>query len=192
MALISTHQLVSTFSSKELESLKAKHERLDTTFINVKGGVRHLQSKLEYARQSIGMSAITLTDSSIVAVLESIDDLLQHMIIKIKDHDDETLLMADYNDNKDQTVGNSMIDNFDLLNGCEIFEDRPFNQRINVSAMGDDEDAIKAFDPLNDDGMNIELDDDECDLSRDRIKRFSSQIVVSENRKSRAKSNNCQ
>lgn len=172
-----------------MESQKIKYERLNSVFINVKTGTKHLQDKLDLIRQDFGVNAIQFTDSTVVSVLESFETVLQHILSKIKDSSDISLLMNTGLDHSHSYKHDTQFDPIDSFIESEIQENRPYNQRIKIPTLGEDDGGIKPFDPLNDDGMNIDIDDDECDLSRDRIKRFSSQILMSEIKKSKQKSN---
>ena len=141
--------------------------------------MKHLQNKLDPSRKHLKLCAINLSDSTIVSILRSFQDILKEVLSQIKDRADENFLMNVGLDAKQESNDNS--GQIDALNIDEI--QRAYNQRVKFPMLGEDEDGLKAFDPLNDDGMVFEIEDDECDLSRDRIKRFSSQILISETKK---------
>lgn len=170
-----------------METQKIKYERLQSLFLNVKTGVKHLQDKLDFVRQDFGANTTQVSDTTIVQVLGLLEKILQGMLSKIKDSNDISYLMNTGHDENKFDHHNICFDPIDSLHEDDIQENRPYNRRVTIPTFGEDDD-IKAFDPLNDDGMNFEIDDDECDLSRDRIKRFSSQILMSETKKSKNKS----
>jgi len=172
-------------SSKRLEQLKVKHDRLVTTFISAKAGVKHLQDKLGNARGEVGVGAMQLSDSSLIDVLESSENVLQQLLERTKNANDESLLMQNSLDGEDNSRVPIDIDTnpIDDLSESEVQENRPYNQRVKLPTIGDD--LYLEYDAITEDGL-MEIDED-SDMERDRIKRSSFQILLAQDRKNRQK-----
>ena len=76
-----------------------------------------------------------------------------------------------------QPIPIEKIDAFDCFSEDELKENRPYNQRINLPSINDD---IFEYNDNYSDGLG---DIDEDELSRERVKKASCQIVQAQERK---------
>lgn len=124
-----------------------------------------------------------LSDSSLIDVLESSENVLQKLLDRIKNSNDESLLMCSHLDGDDDSKVLIDVNHIDDLSESEVQENRPYNQRVKLPTIGDD--LYLEYDTITEDGL-MEIDED-SDMERDRIKRSSFQILLAQDRKNRTK-----
>mmetsp|Transcript_18199 Transcript_18199/g.28309 ORF Transcript_18199/g.28309 Transcript_18199/m.28309 type:complete len:119 (-) Transcript_18199:1554-1910(-) len=115
-----------------------------------------------------------LSDSSLIDVLESSENVLQQLLERTKNANDESLLMQNSLDGEDNSRVPIDINanHIDDLSESEVQENRPYNQRVKLPTIGDN--LYLEYDAITEDGL-MEIDED-SDMERDRIKRSSFQI----------------
>ena len=141
-----------------------------------------MQDKLEAVREELGGKKYDIGDETVSEVLREGELCLTNIIRRIRANDDERKRAE-----LTGSVSHSSADGGDAspFKGGEddnINSMRPYNQRINLA---DDEDG----DFMADDGGGPDMDDEE--LTRDKVKRASTQILQAvDRRKRRAKDAN--
>mmetsp|Transcript_23456 Transcript_23456/g.34599 ORF Transcript_23456/g.34599 Transcript_23456/m.34599 type:complete len:562 (-) Transcript_23456:58-1743(-) len=166
-------------STSHLDRSKGKLERLATILISVKAGIKHLQDKVDIIREEFKTDKIILDDSSIIDVLRTTGDVLVELDARMKENEISELAFSSSETIPTQSLRSSfdMMEALDGLDEEEVQENRPFNQRILLPSVRDD-----IFDSCSDyeDGFG---DVDEDELSRDKVKKASSQIIQAQERK---------
>lgn len=171
-----------------LERAKLKYERLNKIIISMKAGVGHLQDKLESVRDDVGGKRIDVADETVAEVLREGEITLTNVIRRIKAAEDDmrhahmtsfggdpaaASSAATAGGNKTKRVGENG-GAATVGEESDINISRPFNQRIDLLL---DELGLEqggdGTDYLAD--ANGEMDDDE--LTRDKVKRASTQIL---------------
>jgi DNA repair exonuclease SbcCD ATPase subunit len=180
-------------ASTRLERSRLKYERLNKIVIAMKAGVGHLQDKLEAFREEIGGKSYIIADETVADSLHEADLCYQTLIKRIKAGEDEMkrahMFDTTYSSqpqsasstvnfgrtNEFGTSKGAMLTQMDLLDiddqVANLHTLRPYNQRIDLNAT-DDPNAADAFGGNDDLG---DLDDDE--LTREKVKRASTQIL---------------
>mmetsp|Transcript_32166 Transcript_32166/g.99343 ORF Transcript_32166/g.99343 Transcript_32166/m.99343 type:complete len:149 (-) Transcript_32166:63-509(-) len=137
--------------------------------VSAKAGVKHLQDKLDGVREEIGGKQSQLTDETTSRVMSENEKVMIEILARIRvATDDESSTGAGGN------VRTGIVSEMRLL------EARPYNQRIDLPLLEDDWDDSALKD--NEDVLNGELDDE---LTRDKVKRASSQILIARKQKKR-------
>lgn len=191
-------------ASTRLERSRLKYERLNKIVIAMKAGIGHLQDKLEGFRDEIGGKGYIISDETVSDAMHECDLCFQTLVKRIKAGEDEakrTHLLSNTSHSEPasasstmqfgrtaSTKGPMMSQNTDLLDiddqVANLSTLRPYNQRIDLNAQ--DEDFMLTTGGghgehmFNDDGLN-DLDDDE--LTRDKVKRASTQILLAMDKK---------
>ncbi|KAF1792162.1 Leucine-rich repeat domain, L domain-like [Phytophthora cactorum] len=169
--LVDDHEQNLVLASTKLERAKLKYERLAKVLIGVKAGVEHLVDKMESVREDD--QVIVVTDETIVEALQESEITLTHLLSQIK-------LAGAAPSSMDSSSMQKKIEH----NSCaHILVARPYNQRIALPGT----DGLTAEELEMDDmgGANggMLLDDTEEALSRDRVKRASSQVIMAQDKK---------
>ena len=170
-------------STARLDRANHKYERLSKVTIAIKAGVSHLQDKLESMRDELGGRKVELSDSAIVEVLRESELCLNNLQRRIRAAAEDRKRMqmtgglgavAEEKNSAVSPGSHAALDEF------QISVTRPFNQRIDL-----DFDENRDVLGWKDDGEAglVELDDDE--LTRDKVKRASGQIMAAVDRKKR-------
>ncbi|KAG6586776.1 Coiled-coil domain-containing protein [Phytophthora cinnamomi] len=201
--LVDDHEQNLVLASTKLERAKLKYERLAKVLIGVKAGVEHLVDKMESVREDD--QVIVVTDETIVEALQESEITLTHLLSQIKlvgaAHSSATSLMdssamgqpkkldgaraAMVRRPSLKTVTGSNLIPEGLGLDADILVARPYNQRIALPGT----DGLTAEELEMDDtggaGTNgaMLLDDTEEALSRDRVKRASSQVIMAQDKK---------
>lgn len=166
-------------SLSRLVRCKSKFERFSSILISVTAGVRHLQNKIDIVREEVGGGKVSFSEKAVVNVLKASGDVLIEVLsrIRLKRNRAETTTERDSYDHHRITNDLDVFDALDTLSEDEVQESRPFNQRVLLPSVRGD-----YFDNKSnmDDGFD-ELDEEE--ISRDRVKKNSSQIVHAQERK---------
>ena len=71
-------------SSSRLERSRLKYERLSKVIISMKGGVGHLQEKLEPIREELGGRNVELTDDTVAEVLRECELCLANVLRRVE------------------------------------------------------------------------------------------------------------
>lgn len=159
-----------------LDQYKSKYERYSKMLLSVSTGVRHLQNKTECISNEIGNDAkVYFSEKTLVDVLRASGDVLKEVLSRIKRFEYTNKTYKDINSFENY----SLIDVLETLNEDEVQVNRPFNQRVVLpstkgDALDDTSDFRDSFDEL-----------DEEELSRDRVKKNSTQILQAQERKKR-------
>lgn len=158
---------------------RMKYDRLSKLIISMKAGVGHLQDKLESVREELGGKKHDLGDDTVVEVLREAELCITNIIRRIKAGEDtkkrEKMTSASYEVN-----GNDLTALEQLSLEESLSMSRPFNQRIDLSFDGMDKELDLGFEH---DEVGHGMEDDE--LTRDKVKRASSQILQAVDRKKR-------
>merc|ERR1719473_83306 len=183
--MVDDHEEQLTSSGARLERSKAKHERLSKVLISVKAGVNHIQDKLEGLREEVNGQRIELTDETVVNVLYENEKVLLELLARIKASKDEDAIVAGVAKSAglddDEAAADAPAAAGSLVDDDEIMQARPFNQRIDLP-LSDEE--WEGDGPLKDDGLP---DVDEEELTRDKVKKASTQIMLAQDKKKKVK-----
>merc|ERR1711981_780795 len=148
-----------TQSQSRLDRCKQKYERLHRTLVDVQAGVEHLVLKLS----NVSTGADTLADGANVV------EMVYHCERKLF----EMLEQVSTNENADKLL--AKVTSLDV----ELVKERPFNRRINLPSMFDD-DGIQ---PLDEDPY-VGGDDE---LSREVMKKEARDLVEQKNQTAQKK-----
>ena len=172
--MIDDHEDQLSNSMARLERSRTKYERFNKMVIAMKAGVGHLADKIETVREEVGGKSIDLSDETVAEVLRECELCLSNLIRRIRAGQDErkkaamTSFSRPTDEEEDADAAQAEL---------ELSQSRPFNQRIDLTL--DDEDRLEFH---GDDGAP-ELEDEE--LTRDKVKRASTQILQAVDRKMR-------
>ncbi|KAG7390678.1 hypothetical protein PHYPSEUDO_007140 [Phytophthora pseudosyringae] len=199
--LVDDHEQNLVLASTKLERAKLKYERMAKVLIGVKAGVEHLVDKMESVREDD--QVIVVTDDTIVEALQESEITLSHLLSQIKlagaAHPSNPALMNSSAMGQQKKLENARVPVTALKNvmatgrlipegqglDADILVGRPYNQRIPLPGT----DGLTAeeleMDDMGGAGANggMLLDDTEEALSRDRVKRASSQVIMAQDKK---------
>ena len=168
--ILSRHEYsLSSVSLYKMERSKGRLDRLSSTIITVKSGIKNLQDRLESIGQELDLENITFDESDPLSSLWSVGTILVELMARIRERDMGELI--------EDTSGG---DEIDYLKGEENpkKDQRLFNQRVSLPSARDG----NLFDQFNEDDVSFgDIEDEE--LSRDRVKKASSQIIKAQKRK---------
>uniref|UniRef100_A0A7S4K5X8 ODAD1 central coiled coil region domain-containing protein n=1 Tax=Odontella aurita TaxID=265563 RepID=A0A7S4K5X8_9STRA len=156
--------------TSKIERSKSKCERVAAALINLKAGVKHLQDKVDNVSAELRTDTkVYLTDKTLADILWSAGDILVELVARIREQE-----ITEGVDLSSKLLANDDVDGIYEEN---MQEQRPYNQRVILPSMDDD-----AFDNDSnyDDGYG---DVDEEEISRDKVKKASSQIIQAQERK---------
>jgi hypothetical protein len=153
----------------KFERAKSKFDRLSTTLINAKSGIKHLHDKLEKIGSELTTEDIEFDECNPAASLWSIGNVLMELVARIREQ--EMNRLHDFDDQDQYNYEHSSPADFDFDLVDNINHVRPFNQRVLLPSAKED---VYDVDRNNPD-IYSELDEDE--LSRERVKKASSQIL---------------
>jgi hypothetical protein len=143
--------------------------------------MQHLGDKLHAVADEVGIEIVPLTDDTVVDILEGGERTLCEMQARIRLFNDADL------DRPDQIVQLTAKQQLQPTGEDILGHDdtgtlhlRPFNQRIDLSGTVDDMNNNRSsdYDDTHD------LDDDE--LTREKVKRAASQVLVQQEKKQKA------
>jgi coiled-coil domain-containing protein 151 len=195
-------------ASQRLERSRLKYERLNKIVISMKAGVGHLQDKLEAFREEIQGKTLVISDETVNEALHESDLCFQTLLKRIKAGEEEVVrnqLYETMNQTNNASVKQGqgqravssphghgpMLTQMDFLdiddNVANLHTLRPYNQRIDLNAT---EDPPGSFDPFNSNtNNNNDLDDlDDDELTREKVKRASTQILNAMDKKKKKSS----
>lgn len=173
--MVDDHEDQLANSTARLERSRAKYERFNKMVIAMKAGVGHLVDKLEPVREEVGGKKIELNDETVAEVLRECELCLSNLVRRIRAGQDEKKksMMTSFGSKTTKELEDADEKQAEL----ELSQSRPFNQRIDLSLDDDDRGEW-----LDHDGAP-ELDEEE--LTRDKVKRASNQILQAVDRKLR-------
>ncbi len=179
--MVDDHEEQLANAGARLERSRLKYERLSKLITAMKAGIGHMQDKLEAVREELGGKKHDIGDETVSEVLRESELCLTNIIRRIRANDDDRK-RAELTGN----VGDAATSPSAQDKGASELEDinmaRPYNQRINLALDDDDGDFLE-------DAGGPDMDDEE--LTRDKVKRASTQILQAvDRRKRRAKDAN--
>lgn len=184
--MVDDHEEQLTTSGARLERCRLKYERLAKMLITAKAGVKHLQDKLTPVGDELGMQLIEMTDETVVSVLIEAERSLASMVSRIRATAEEMAIMGGGGDDGapaalDLALAGGAGGPLSQVSEAEVMQSRPYNQRIELPSADDewDGDGMKA-----DDGVP---DVDEDELTRDKVKKAASQILIAQEKRHRVK-----
>lgn len=148
-----------------MERSKNKYDRISTTLISAKSGIKHLHDKLEKIGSEYTTEEIEFDESNPAASLWSIGNVLVELVARTREREMNELHDLDFQ-NDDYVDNESSLDIVESLQHV-----RPFNQRVLLPS---------AKEEIYDNDRNspeIFNDLDEEELSRDKVKKASNQIL---------------
>ena len=166
-------------SSARLERARLKHERLEKSLISVKAGVEHLADKLAASREELGIPGVSLSDETVVDALRQCEEVLAAMTQRVRSAEEGGALARPAGGARRAAEQPELGAAFGHVTDLEVMHARPYNQRIELPALGVGSGRSAA---PNEEGV-LEMEDDE--LTRERIKMASSHIMNREERKHR-------
>mgnify|MGYP001326147175 FL=1 len=152
-------------STTKLERTKIKYERLAKILINAKAGVDHLSEKLETVRGD--RRPIQINDETLVEVMYQCETILQDVQSKVRRIQEERGIY----------VTKKIEDKPDDGTDAAVMRARPFNQRISLP----DSDGLTMMDEDGDEEVGEDIEEEE--LTRDKIKKASSQLTTAHDRR---------
>ena len=206
--LVDDHEDQLANSVTRLDRSKLKFERLTKVIISMKGGVGHLQDKLDPFREELGSRAVELGDDTVAEVLRECELCLTNVIRRLEAGSDDkkkkgrfggilartySKITAAVNDNigpemTEKEAGGAFdnAERSDSSFGYHLTANisstiRPYNQRIDLNLNDEEESGYKSFN--NESNATGDFEDDE--LTREKVKRASSQILAQVSRKKR-------
>ncbi len=199
--LVDDHEANLTAASAKLERAKLKAERMASVLINIKAGIEHIADRIEPHRDA-DQQPLQMTDETVVEVLFQCENTLHRLLsaAKKKGARDPSAAAAAARraaeaagTKGDTAAGLVRADDLDLelaqrVTDRQVQETRPFNQRVTLPA-GDGMrmDAIdegREDDDMDGGGPGMGEDDE---LTRDKIKKASSQFAIQHDRALRKK-----
>lgn len=152
-----------TLSSTRLDRSRRKFERLTKMLLEIKSGIHHLADKLE---ATLSTPTRQRSDDT-VRLLQDVQDMCRHVVAQVVPEKTKTH-HADLVQH---------IDDVDAMNS------RPYNQRIPLPGEEwheDDETLVGTLSKKQGGGYFDEMDDA---LSRDKVKKASTQILLAQEKK---------
>ena len=193
--LVDDHEDRLSNSMARLERSRLKYERLSKVIISMKGGVGHLQEKLEPIREELGSRPIELTDDTVAEVLRECEVCLNNVLRRVEASMDVVMKskISKTKQAEENETSESKQSSLDLGIGNAEPPIRPYNQRITLSL--DDEEnghtllsssgAYRDYDDMMGGGGGGGVGDDDEELTREKVKRASYQILSQVDRKKR-------
>lgn len=189
--MVDDHEDQLANSSARLERARLKYERLSKVIIAMKAGVGHLQDKLEPVRDELAGKRVDLNDDTLPEVLRESEHLISNVLRRLKAGESELrrarmmgagAVSSSQGQSLNSPIGAASFGaslNNSIDDAVNLSASRPFNQRIDLSVDDDAEDEYYADDAA----VLADMDDDE--LTRDKVKRASVQILQNVERKRR-------
>jgi len=181
-----------------IERSRLKYERLSKIIISMKAGIGHLQDKLESFREEISGKSYVLGDDTVAEVLRECEVCFITLNKRIKAAEDETKRSSITSTQPKSLLQKSqqlaqqqkqLMQTAEMLN-AELEDNtlkmntmRPFNQRIDLSFSDENLGMSPTGGGFNNDDDNSMGDLDDEELTRDKVKRASSQILQAMDKK---------
>ena len=193
--IVDDHEDQLADSATRLDRSKAKFERLTKVIISMKSGVGHLQDKLDPFAEELGARMVVLNDSSVVEVLRECELSLVKLNKRLevdeesrgKGTNSASSIPGQIKNSTGNDVNIGAMESPDRVGNSAVYQiaanisptTRPYNQRIELN-IGDEDDS----NPKNDSPGSIpDSDFDDGELTREKVKRASSQILAQVSRK---------
>jgi hypothetical protein len=156
-----------------------RYERLAKMLISIKAGIKHLQDKLDPVREDLdGGRRLELTDETVVTVLVETEKSMLRLLNRMKASEAEEMAYSGIQEEDDAkliALSKTMtIDNVDDA----VLLSRPNNQRVELPNM---EDEWEADGPIKSDDVIPDVDEEE--LTRDKVKKASNQLMNQQEKK---------
>lgn len=200
--LVDDHEQNLALATAKLERSKLKYERLAKVLIAVKAGVEHLVDKMESVRDDD--QVVVVTDETIVAALQDSEAILVRLMGQVK------AASATAASTSKPKAGNPVMmtrmgtvkralttpaspsatsANSTDVSDSEMLLSRPYNQRIALPGTNGLTSSELEHDEMGGGHGHVHnlLDDPEEALSRDRVKRASSQVIMAQDKKMKKK-----
>uniref|UniRef100_K3W817 ODAD1 central coiled coil region domain-containing protein n=1 Tax=Globisporangium ultimum (strain ATCC 200006 / CBS 805.95 / DAOM BR144) TaxID=431595 RepID=K3W817_GLOUD len=201
--MVDDHEQNLVLASAKLERAKLKYERLAKVFIGVKAGVEHLVDKLECVRDDD--QVVVVTDETIVDALQESEMTLVRLLNQIKastaagrslsgqqQQQPSGTTKKKESDNvvrlgtmRGAGLGSTQFSLSDAasasVSDSDMLVSRPYNQRVALPGDGLTRDEMEQDDAIG--GGGTMLDDPEEALSRDRVKKASTQVILAQDKK---------
>jgi hypothetical protein len=163
--MVDDHEKLLAASAVQLERAKNKYGRIAKVHISAKAGVAHLQNKLRNTADDEGISMVPMKDDTVVEVLEVCNRVMAAAIAHIQ-------LV-----NGEPATGSSALQLVDTGSTAGedqfLLEARPFNQRVVLPGAHDRTESERE--------EAADLDEDA--ITRERVKKSATKIVVKEEKK---------
>lgn len=210
--LVDDHEDQLANSATRLDRSKLKFERLTKVIISMKGGVGHLQEKLDHFGGDLGARSVELSDDTVVEVLRECETCLTNLVRRLEGGPDArkskgrstgiadssgtnntsaisvTDIASSETAEKESSGAFDSADRSDSAGGYRLTGNispsiRPYNQRIDLAMSNDDEADDRNHSYENNSGGDFE--DEE--ITREKVKRASSQILAQVSKKKKPK-----
>lgn len=182
--MVDDHEDQLANSSARLERSRLKYERLCKGLVAMKAGVGHLQEKMEVVRDDVGGKKIDLSDETVAEVLRECELAMVALQKRIRAGEEEkkrASLFAISAAPISSPGGNSDTEMDEEL---ELSATRPYNQRIALSLYDDEDGDGDGGGMMGGDEPSLDQHDED-ELTRDKVKRASQQILLAIDRKKR-------
>ena len=177
----SVSNLFIIYRSSMFERTKSQFDRLAFVVISIKAGVEHLRDKFTTLPEEFEVEDSVIVEDALPDVIRSSGDVLVDVHTKTKDN--ELQMHLEIQDSKFVELKRSALRGGSLQSrrpkSHGITEGRPFNQRIPLPSAKE----ISAFDHDSDAEAGFGDIDAEEEISRDGVKKASSNIIATEERR---------
>jgi hypothetical protein len=170
-------QIFSFDSNGALARTKSRYDRSSSVLMSAKSGVKHLQQKIIAIGQDTDVQKGEFLDSNLASILWSTGNVMVEIMARIRD--DEMVALHDIDGSNLPLLGTNEM-NTSLEYETKLQGLRPFNQRISLPSARDN-----LFE--NDSSSEVFNDVDEEELSRDRVKKASTQLIRAQKKIIKAK-----
>lgn len=181
--MVDDHEDQLANSSARLERSRLKYERLCKGLVAMKAGVGHLQEKMEVVRDDVGGKKIDLSDETVAEVLRECELAMVALQKRIRAGEEEKKRSNLFAIAPATRQVGSPGSDADADEELELSTTRPYNQRIALG-LYDDEDGDEGNGLMGGDEPSIDQHDED-ELTRDKVKRASQQILLAIDRKKR-------
>ncbi|KAF1317719.1 hypothetical protein FI667_g14535, partial [Globisporangium splendens] len=199
--MVDDHEQNLVLASAKLERAKLKYERLAKVLIGVKAGVEHLVDKLECVRDD--GQVVVVTDETIIDALQESEMTLVRLLNQIKTvaaaggslsgqplqqqptEKKEGSSLVRLGTMRGAGLGSTGISLSDTaaasISDSDMLVSQPYNQRVALPGDGLTRDEME--DDAIGGGGGMVLDGPEEALSRDRVKKASTQVILAQDKK---------
>ena len=154
------------YSVCKLERSKNKYDRISNTLASAKSGVKHLQNKIEAIGKELHVEQVPFKESNLGGALWSSGNILVEVVARVREHNMNDIELTVEEDKENRSTATPLD-----FNEKDVQDMRRFNQRIVLPSAKDD------FYTTRSSGDSDFGDGDEEEISRDRVKKASSQIL---------------
>mmetsp|Transcript_17931 Transcript_17931/g.39090 ORF Transcript_17931/g.39090 Transcript_17931/m.39090 type:complete len:561 (-) Transcript_17931:406-2088(-) len=167
------------------ERTRSQFDRLAFVMVSIKAGVEHLRDKFTSLSPDFEIEhAVAIDDTILPEVIRSSGDILVDVHTKTKDSEIQMHLMIQDSRftelRRSASRGGNLQSRRPMSHGLVTESVRPFNQRISLPSAKE----ISAFDHESDADIGFgDIDHAEEEISRDGVKKASSNIIATEERR---------